>query len=30
MNKSTTSDRPYRNAHGAKYYTDGQAEVVQV
>ncbi|MDF2461430.1 MAG: hypothetical protein K0S68_833 [Candidatus Saccharibacteria bacterium] len=30
MNQPTTTDRPYQNAHGAKYYTDGRAVVVQV
>jgi hypothetical protein len=30
MNEPTTTDRPYQNAHGAKYYTDGLAVVVQV
>jgi hypothetical protein len=30
MNEPTTTDRPYQNAHGAKYYTDGKAVVVQV
>ena len=30
MNEAISSDRPYHNGYGAKYFTDGQAVVVQV
>jgi hypothetical protein len=30
MNEARDPERPYQNGHGARYYTDGQAEVVQV
>jgi hypothetical protein len=30
MNPRTTPKNPYKNAYGAKYYTDGHAEVVEV